>query len=140
VERRQASLEAGDRYVLQYANGLERLALAQRAAQGDAAMTLRPIEAEHPLPPEAMLAGEWLVGPRDRVIRDGRGCYWCVTSRVSHRRAATGGSGLLWRVQFERFTADGHPLRYAAESRHEPPVMPDAELVEILRQACGQDG
>jgi hypothetical protein len=123
VER--SAREVGDRYVLQYTGGVERLARVHTGEE-----PLRPIESEHPLPPRGQLAGEWLLGPRDRAVLDECGRYWCVSSR------AVPSHGLpRWTVRFQRFTAHGHALQVAAETRHEPAALSDGELVEILRCA-----
>jgi hypothetical protein len=132
VENRSESHEIGDRYVLQYAGGVERLAQARRLPGEEPA--LHPIETEHPLPSAALLTGEWLVGPRDRLIRDGIGRYWCVSSRAVHR---SGRGGPSWRVRFERYSSEGHALHLTADTRHDPAMLADAELVEILRRAWG---
>jgi hypothetical protein len=129
LHHRSQSHEIGDRYVLQYAGGVERLALAQRGVGDERATTLHPIEPEHPLPPQALLAGEWLIGPRDRVVPDWHGRYWCVSSRAIH------GHGARWRINFERYTTDGQALRFTAETQHEPAVLADAELMDVLRRA-----
>lgn len=111
--------QPGERYVVRYADGDERLARVERAG---GATALQPVSGR-PLPEGSRVCDAWPVGPRDRLAFDGRR-FWCVGSR-----ALPGGR---WSLRFDRFFADGGGVTVFAESAADPLLLTDAELCALL--------
>ena len=135
MRRGNGTYRPGERYLLQCAGGVERLAVA--AARNGAGVVLVPAGPHEPLPDPVLPCGEWLLEPGERILRDWLGRYWAVTARPWPARA--GGSAPRpaggCRVEFTRYEPGGQRMRYEAPSVKWPQALPDAELVRLLRSA-----
>src|SRR5687768_3450885 len=113
-----ASYQVGERYVLQFGEGVERVVVVEPGPD------LRPLLEPAELPPLRAVRSKWSFGPRERLVQDAAGCYWCVTSRAAPVGSTTSG----WSATFARFTVHGQAEVLIAESADEPASMPEAEL------------
>jgi len=132
MKKRNGDYRPGERYVLQCAGGIERIAEVGHA--GSPELVLVPLAYEPPLP--GVTCGEWLIEPGDRLVRDWAGRYWSAIS-LADRSPANGRprAPYGWKVEFLRFTPDGEPMSYGVASARPPGALSDAELARLLRLA-----
>lgn len=136
MERRSGPYRLGERYVLQYPGGVERLAEVDHLPGERGQPGLRPLPFEEPLPPHPLAGGEWRVEPGERLVRDWGGCFWSVTAsapRPEDRLA--GGVAIACQVHFTRRTPAGERITYRAGSLWRPDALDDAALLRLLRGA-----
>lgn len=134
MRKRNGDYRLGERYLLQYASGIERIAEVGYA--GTPELTLVPPAYGEPLPEPRTPAGEWLIEPGERLVRDWAGRYWSAATRadrglVDGRPRAPYG----WRVEFVRFTPEGERMSYGVASARPPSTLGQAEMVRLLRLA-----
>ena len=129
MRHREPLFQIGERYVLQYACGPERLVRIGRPDPGTHRPVIEEVDGCGALPRECELRGYWLVGPRERLTRDADGRYWCVSARAT---VPPGAAVIQWNVAFARFTERGESLIYTADSAEEPALLPDPELASLL--------
>jgi hypothetical protein len=119
----------GERYLLQAAGGVERIA---EAVAGSGLVPAGPDTAlaGRPLP-----GGAWRLEPGERVIRDWAGRYWSVAARPANGdRPAALPPGAFW-LEFVRREPGGRVMRYRAASIEHPAVLCDEALARRLRAA-----
>lgn len=134
MRKRSGGYRLGERYVLQCAGGIERIAEVGHA--GSPELTLVPPAYEEPLPEPRTPCGEWRIEPGERLVRDWAGRYWSVAWRAD--RGPVGGRPRApygWTVEFTRFTPEGEPMSYGVASARPPGTLSDAEVVRLLRLA-----
>lgn len=134
MRKRNGEYRLGERYVLQCAGGIERIAEVGHSESGELALV--PTAYGEPLPEPRMPCGEWLIEPGDRLVRDWAGRYWSVVARAD--RSPVNGrprAPYRWRVEFVRFTPECEPMSYGVASARPPSTLTDAELVRLLRLA-----
>jgi hypothetical protein len=125
----------GERYVVQYAGGMERL--AEASADSGSGARLEAIGPDAPLPRRIRLLGAWTIARDSRLVRDWRGRYWSVAATRSPAAESRGDGGLpgAWAVEFTRAEPDGGEMRYRVEIARPPHTVSDSELARLLRAA-----
>lgn len=137
MRRREGTYRVGERYVLQYVGGGERIAEVGHAA-GASVLALLPLPFDDAPAQPALPGGEWLVEPGERLVRDWAGRYWSVVAHTANG-GPWNGTGLRppggCEVEFVRFTPTGAAMTYRVASAVWPGELGDAELVRMLRRA-----
>jgi hypothetical protein len=138
MKRRSHPPKIGERYLLQFPGGVERIAeVAPGASEGET--VLRPMAFEGPLPAAVLPGGEWVLDGGERMVRDWAGAYWSVSATAAPpRRLATGELPVACVIEFCRFAPPGTPLSYRAASIEWPEALSDERLVGVLRRAWEQ--
>jgi hypothetical protein len=138
MKRRSHPPKIGERYLLQFPGGLERIAEVAPGPSGDETV-FRPLAFEGPLPAPVLPGGEWLLEGSERVIRDWTGVYWSVTAAAAApRRLAPGELPMACVIEFRRFAPPGTPLFYRSGSLEWPEALSDERLGGMLRRAWEQ--
>jgi hypothetical protein len=125
----------GERYLLQFPGGFERIAEATDGGSGNGEPVLVPVALEEPLLGRVLPGGEWLIERDERLVRDWAGVYWSVSAREAWEKPRTGPVPMACEVVFERRTPQGEQVAYRARSPRWPAELSDAELGTLLRQA-----
>jgi hypothetical protein len=135
MKRRSGPHTIGERYLLQFPGGVERIAeVAHRAADG--APELRPLPFEEALPGAVLPGGEWLLGSDERVIRDWAGAYWSVTGVPAGAGPPQPGElPYVCAIEFCRYSPPGVLLCYRTPSMEWPEHLSDQRLGALLRRA-----
>lgn len=136
MQRRSGPYRLGDRYLLQYPGGVERLAeVGPEPTQGGEPV-LRPLLFDDPLPPHVLPGGEWLLEPGERLVRDWAGCHWSVTAAPAPPEDRLWGAlPAACHIHFTRWSPSGERTTYRAASLWRLDELGEAELVAMLRDA-----
>jgi hypothetical protein len=125
--------QPGERYLLQFPGGVERLAEVILGSDPADGPRYQPLDRNEPLPPRQLPGGEWLLEPGERLIRDWSGTFWSVATTGSSR--APGDYPAACRIQFTRHSPSGERFTYRAPSLWHPAELGDEDLVAMLRRA-----
>jgi hypothetical protein len=133
MKRRSGDRKAGERYLLQFPGGVERLAEAVPATSGEAA--LRALPFEDPLPAHVLPGGEWLLEREERIVRDWTGAWWSVSATAAAWSPPSGEIPVSCVIEYTRYAPPGVLLSYRAASMDWPDQISDERLVAMLRRA-----
>lgn len=133
MKRRIGRHHVGERYLLQFPGGIERLVEVSRVADAGGEPAFQPLRPEDQLPGRPLPGGEWLVDSGERLIRDWTGTYWSVDTSGSAR--IPGELPVACHIVFTRHTPAGERFTYRAASLWHPEELGDEDLASMLRRA-----